>query len=79
MLLIDSSGFVYGTISFIEKICLGLSIMLIQEFMPKLPVKEDNNFSTSYFKWILSIVLGGLLTLILFLLALIMNQEIGQR
>ena len=74
---IESGGFVYGTLGFVEKIFVGIAVILLQEFMPVLP--KENKESIAYFKWILSYVCGGVFLFSFILLAILMPMRIGHR
>ena len=74
---IESGGFVYGTLSFVEKIFVGIVVILLQEFMPVLP--KENKESIAYFKWILSYVCGGGFLFSFILLVILMPMKIGHR
>ena len=74
---IESSGFVYGSMSFVEKIAVGAAIMLIQKYMPDLSFQ--NNAFILYFKWVLAFGCGGMILLSLFLFAILMHKRIGKR
>ena len=74
---VESSGFVYGTISFVEKIFVGVAVILVQKLMPNLP--KENNVSIDYFKWILAFGCGGGFLFSLMLLGILMPMKIGYR
>ena len=74
---IESSGFVYGSTSFVEKIAVGVAIMVVQKYMPDLSLQD--NTSVLYFKWILALGCGGIIVLSLFLFAILMHEKIGKR
>ena len=74
---VESSGFVYGTISFVEKIFVGLAVILVQKIMPNLP--KENKVSIAYFKWILAFGCGGGFLFSLILLVILMPMKIGDR
>ena len=63
--------------SFVEKIAVGIVIMLVQEFMPELSNVKDN--SVEYFKWILAFGCGGMFIFSLIILAILLPQKIGRR
>ena len=67
---LENSGFVYGTIGFVEKIFVGIVILLVQNWMPNL--SNDNATSVLFFKYILAFGLGGILIFSLILLAILM-------
>ena len=73
-IFIESSGFVYGTIGFVEKIFVGIVILLVQNWMPNL--SNDNATSVFFFKYILAFGLGGILTFSVILLAIIVSQKL---
>ena len=74
---IESGGFVYGTMSFVEKIAVGVAIMLVQKYMPDLSLQS--NTSILYFKWVLALGCGGMILLSLFLFAILINEKIRKR
>ena len=74
---IESGGFVYGTMSFIEKIAVGVAIMIVQKYMPDLSIQ--NNTSVLYFKWVLALGCGGMILFSLFLFAILMNEKLRKR
>ena len=74
---IESGGFVYGTMSFIEKIAVGVAIMVVQKYMPDLSIQ--NNTSVLYFKWVLALGCGGMILFSLFLFAILMNEKLRKR
>ena len=74
---VESSGFVYGAMSFVEKIAVGIAVVLVQIFMPNLP--KENQVSIVYFKWILSFGCGGVFLFSLVLLTILMHINIGHR
>ena len=74
---VESGGFVYGTMSFVEKIAVGVAIMLVQKYMPDLSLQ--NNTSVLYFKWVLALGCGGMILFSLFLFAILINEKIRKR
>ena len=74
--LIESSGFVYGSMNFLEKIGIGAIFILLQKLMPVLPhVIVD---SVSYFKWIFTLGVGGLYLCGFLCAGLLMIPKIGK-
>ena len=76
-LMLESSGFVYGSMSFVEKLCFAGVFMLIQNFMPVLA--HDSVDSVHYFKWILSFGCGGMYLFGLICVGFLMSKELRQR
>ena len=74
---IESSGFVYGTMSLVEKIFVGIAIMLVQTYMPNL--SNDPHASVPYFKWIFSFGCGGMFIFSMIIFGILMPQKIGKR
>ena len=74
---IESSGFVYGTMSFVEKIFVGIAIMLVQKYMPNL--SNNPHASVPYFKWMFVIGCGGVFIFSMIIFAILMPQKIGKR
>ena len=70
---LENSGFVYGTIGFVEKIFVGIVILLVQNWMPNL--SNDNATSVLFFKYILAFGLGGILIFSLILLVILVPKK----
>ena len=77
IIFIESSGFVYGIMGFVEKISVGATILFIQKCMPELP--DENQVTIPYFKWILAFGCGGMFIFSLVLIVFLMPLKIGQR
>ena len=77
LIVLESSGFVYGTMDMVDKIASGVAILLVQKFMPDLPAPI--HISILYFKWILAFGLGGTFIFSIILWAFLMTKKIGQR
>ena len=76
-LMLESSGFVYGSMSFVEKLCFAGVFMLIQNFMPVL--MHNSVDSVQYFKWILTFGCGGMYVFGLICVGFLMTKELRQR
>lgn len=72
----DSGAFVFGAMSFVDKISNGLSVMLIEQFKPALPC--STLFCQYYYRNVLTFVCGGATVIALIALALLTNRKIGQ-
>ena len=77
LIVLESSGFVYGTMDMVDKIVQGFAIALVQKFMPDLPDPID--VSILYFKRILSFGLGGTFIFSIILWVLLIPQKVGRR
>ena len=75
--LSESSGFVYGSMSFVEKMSFGAVFMLIQKFMPVF--SHDTQISIPYFKLILSYGCGGTYLWGLICAGFLMTRQIRER
>ena len=71
---LEASGFVYGAMSFVDKVSGGIALMLVQSAMPE-PVDSDPMF----FQSTLVFVCGGAAILGLLMISLIWPMKIGQR
>ena len=74
---IETSGFVYGAMSFVDKVSCGGVLMLVQQYMPEIP--EGSTLKYDYFQWILVYGCGGAALLGLLMIALLWPMTIGQR
>ena len=63
--------------SLVEKIFVGIAIMLVQRYMPNL--SNDRHASVPYFKWIFSFGCGGAFIFSMIIFAILMPQKIGRR
>ena len=73
---LEASGFVYGFMSFLEKLSSGAAIMLIQQYMPS---TEHSVEEILYFRWILVYGCGGAAIVGLVMVAILYPMKIGQR
>ena len=74
-MILESGAFVYGSMSFADKLTVGIGMMMIQRYVPSDLNTCTTNCNYDYFQHILvygcggAIVLGIVATLILYLLA----------
>ena len=67
---LDTSGFVYGVLGFVDRLVVGIAVMVIQKFCPALPQKPLQPIT--YFRWVLAIFNGGFICLALALVVTLM-------
>ena len=65
--LIDTSGFVYGAMGFVDRLVVGAAVMMIQNFCPTIP--KNPLQPITYFQWVLAIFNGGFICAALILVA----------
>ena len=76
-LIIESSAFVYGTMTFVDRVSCGAAFIAIQNGAPiKLDPCEDN---CDYFQWVLVSTCGGASVLGLLVIAVLYPMTIGKR
>ena len=68
--LIDTSGFVYGALGFVDRLVVGAAVMVIQNFCPQL--SKNPLLSITYFQWVLAIFNGGFIVVALALVVTLM-------
>ena len=74
---VESSAFVYGAMSFTDKVSNGLAVMVIQHFIPADPKRlVTGNW---YFRDVLFYAVGGSVLLGLMFLALLSPLKVGKR
>ena len=74
LIFTEGSGFVYGAMSFVDKVSGGVALMLVQNAMPE-PAESDPFF----FETVLVYVCGGAAILGLVMIGLLWPMTIGQR
>ena len=74
ILFTEGSGFVYGAMSFVDKVSCGVALMLIQNEMPD-PAEDDPYF----FQSVLVYGCGGAAVFGLLVVVLLWPMEIGRR
>ena len=74
---LETSGFVYGAMSFVDKVSCGAALMVVQQYMPDIP--EGSTLKYDYFQWILVYGCGGAAIFGLLMIALLWPMKIGQR
>ena len=76
-IFIESSGFVYGAMGFVEKLIVGFVIILVQWLMPIL--SNENTTSVVFFKHVLVFGYGGIIVFSLFIMVALLSIKNGQR
>ena len=74
LIFAEGSGFVYGAMSFVDKVSGGVALMIVQNAMPE-PAESDPFF----FETVLVYVCGGAAILGLVMIGLLWPMTIGQR
>ena len=72
----EGSGFVYGAMSFVDKVSCGAALMLIQQHMPDTCLACHGS---DYFQWVILYGCGGASIFGLILIAILWPLKIGQR
>ena len=67
---VDTSGFVYGVLGFVDRLVVGAAVMVIQNFCPELP--KNPLQPITYFQWVLAIFNGGFICVALALIITLM-------
>ena len=73
----ESSGFVYGAMGFVEKLIVGVVIMLVQWLMPI--VSNGNTTSVVFFKHVLVFGYGGIIAFSLIIMVALLSKKNGHR
>ena len=67
---VDTSGFIYGALGFVDRFVVGGAVMVIQNFCPQLP--KNPLLPITYFQWVLAIFNGGFIFVALALVVTLM-------
>ena len=67
----------YGTMSFIEMVAVGASVMMIQDNMPEIP--DNSTIKIEYFQSVLAFGCGGTSVIALLFTVILWPMTIGQR
>ena len=74
MILVEGGGFVYGAMSFVDKVSCGIALMLIQNQMPD-PATDDPQF----FESVIVYWCGGAAIFGVLIMAILWPMKLGQR
>uniref|UniRef100_A0A0N5AFJ7 Major facilitator superfamily domain-containing protein 12 n=1 Tax=Syphacia muris TaxID=451379 RepID=A0A0N5AFJ7_9BILA len=75
----ESAAFVFGAMSFLDKLANGVAYQIIELFNPECKDGENNHACTEFYRSIMAYIPGGCLMLALLVLLTLLTKKIGVR